>query len=161
MSGSNLRWLRTLGAARLLMHAKWYPQSARYPGSGFIQELKPKSKRRDWMNKVVTWIAVIHVFLSTLFEVNVSAATEVYNPEHIYGMLAIVTEVNPNEDLVSVTNRSGEVYSFYGIDYWWVGDYAILIMHDNYTEDFDLDDIILSVQYEFIDRVESFNPLRI
>lgn len=109
------------------------------------------------MKKVITMIAVLHVFLCNLFEVSIAVSEDLDSiSNHVYGMLAVVTDLDSAEDLVSVTNWNGDVWQFYEIEDWCIGDYVDLVMHDNFTEDSIYDDIILSATYERVDLVSQW-----
>lgn len=106
------------------------------------------------MKKVLTIIAVLHVFMSNLFNVNMAMSEDLESiSNHTYGMLAVVTDLDLIEDLVSVSNWNGDVWQFYGVDDWCVGDLVVLVMHDNSTKDSIYDDIILSAYYERLNLV--------
>lgn len=109
------------------------------------------------MKKVITLIAVLHVFLCNLLEVSVAVSEDLDSiSNHIYGMLAIVTDLDSTEDLVSVTNWNGDIWQFYGTEDWCIGDYCSLVMYDNLTEDSIYDDIVISVIYERPDLVSKW-----
>ena len=63
-----------------------------------------------------------------------------------YPLTTIVTEINPEIDVVSITDNNGFVWQFYGIEDWEEGDICSVIMNDNGTETI-LDDIIVTTRY--------------
>ena len=65
----------------------------------------------------------------------------------VYPMNATVTEVNVEENTVTVTNEVGHMYKFEEAEDWLVGDGVNLIVSDNGTFNDKTDDIILSVSY--------------
>lgn len=66
--------------------------------------------------------------------------------DHTYPLTTIVTEINPEIDVVSVTDNNGFVWQFYGVEDWEEGDICSVIMNDNGTETI-LDDIIVTTRY--------------
>lgn len=63
-----------------------------------------------------------------------------------YPLTTIVTEINEEKDLVSVTDSNGYVWQFYGVEDWEEGDICSIIMDNNGTKEI-LDDTIIKVQY--------------
>lgn len=111
------------------------------------------------MKKVIIWIAVLQVFLCSLFEAGIAVSEDLnldLISNHVYGKLAIVTDLDSNEDFVSVTDWNGSVWQFYGIEDWNIGDFVDLVMYDNLTEDFIYDDIVISAHYERVDLVSQW-----
>lgn len=64
----------------------------------------------------------------------------------IYPLTAKVTEVNYDDDTVTVETFTGLLFSFEGCEDWAEGDCASLIMDDNGTEKI-FDDEIVMAQY--------------
>lgn len=63
-----------------------------------------------------------------------------------YPLTTIVTEINKEKDLVSITDSNGHVWQFYGVEDWEEEDICSIIMDDNGTKEV-LDDIIVKAQY--------------
>ena len=63
-----------------------------------------------------------------------------------YPLTTIVTEINPEIDVVSITDNNGFVCQFYGVEDGEELDICSLIMNDNGTETI-LDDIIVTTRY--------------
>ena len=63
-----------------------------------------------------------------------------------YPLTTIVTEINPEIDVVSITDNNGFVWQFYGVEDWKEGDICSVIMNDNGTETI-FDDIIVTTRY--------------
>ena len=63
-----------------------------------------------------------------------------------YPLTTIVTEINPEIDVVSITDNNGFVWQFYGVEDWEEGDVCSVIMNDNGTETI-FDDIIVTTRY--------------
>ena len=67
--------------------------------------------------------------------------------QHLYAAPCIVAETASGSDLVTVIDRQGEAWSFYG-DGWNVGDECVCIFSDSSTPEI-YDDLILDVQPAF------------
>lgn len=65
---------------------------------------------------------------------------------HIYPLYSVVTEVDKENDIVTVTDFNGNDWQFSGCEDWECGNIASLIMHDNGTPDI-YDDIIIKAEY--------------
>ena len=63
-----------------------------------------------------------------------------------YPLTATVTKVDSLNNTVSVTDGSGFVWQFYGVEDWEEGDICSVIMNDNGTETI-FDDIIVTTRY--------------
>lgn len=63
-----------------------------------------------------------------------------------YPLTTIVTEVNEETNVVSITDSKGFVWQFYGVEDWEKEDICSVIMNDNGTEDI-FDDEIIEVRY--------------
>lgn len=110
------------------------------------------------MKKVITVIAVLHVFLSVIFDVGFAPAEDLNSdsiPEHIYAKLGVIVDFDYTEDLVFVSDWNGDIWSFHGIEDWAIWDYVDLVFHDNGTPMTIYDDVILSVHYERVDLVQA------
>lgn len=64
----------------------------------------------------------------------------------IYPLTAKVTEINYEDDTVTVETFTGFLFSFIGCEDWQEGDCASLIMDDNGTEKI-FDDVIIMAHY--------------
>lgn len=62
----------------------------------------------------------------------------------IYPLTAKVTEVNYDDDTVTVETFTGFLFSFEGCEDWAEGDCASLIMDDNGTEKIFDDEIVMA-----------------
>jgi hypothetical protein len=69
-----------------------------------------------------------------------------FTTDHIYPLTTIVTETNPEIDVVTITDNNGFVWQFYGVEDWEKGDICSVIMNDNGTETI-FDDIIITTRY--------------
>lgn len=117
------------------------------------------------MKKVITVIAVIHVFLSALFDVGFAPAEDLnldFNPECVYAKLGVIVDFDFTEDLVFVSDWNGDIWSFHGIEDWAIWEYVSMVFHDNGTPMNIYDDMILSVHYERVDlvQVQVLNSIR-
>ena len=63
-----------------------------------------------------------------------------------YANTACVVAVSPGTDTVVVEDFSGNLWAFYGVEDWQIGDCVSLVMDDAGTEEI-YDDEILSVRY--------------
>ena len=73
-------------------------------------------------------------------------ATERKQVENLYSLSTVVTEINIKDDSITVEDSNGNLWDFYGIEDWEVGDGCSLLMDNNGTENIE-DDIIISTQY--------------
>lgn len=64
-----------------------------------------------------------------------------------YPLTAFVTEINANENLISVTDNNGQVWQFDDSSDWRNGDICSMIMNDNGTENI-FDDEVVAVRNE-------------
>ncbi len=65
----------------------------------------------------------------------------------IYPTTAVITDINEQNDIVTMSTASGLVYQFEGIEDYYTGDLVACLMFDNGTPDNVRDDIILSHRY--------------
>ena len=63
-----------------------------------------------------------------------------------YPACGIVTKIDQENDIIYFTDFYGEVWSFYGIEDWAIGDIVAAIMEDMGTSSI-YDDMIIKVQY--------------
>jgi len=64
----------------------------------------------------------------------------------VYGKCAVVVGLEANSDAVIVEDISGNIWAFYGIGNWQLGDCVILLMDSRGTESI-YDDAILTAHY--------------
>lgn len=64
--------------------------------------------------------------------------------KHLYPLSTTVTKIE--NDTVTVEDSNGNLWDFYGVEDWQVGDGCSLLMDNNGTENIE-DDIIISTQY--------------
>ena len=64
----------------------------------------------------------------------------------LYAQTAIVTDLDYENDIVTVENANGFAYQFYGCEDYDEGDFVSMICYSNGTEVV-TDDVILSVRY--------------
>ena len=86
------------------------------------------------MEKFITYILIPVVSL-IIVVLTIIFATEFhdkyFNKEHLYSISTTVTEIN-----------NGNIWEFYGVEDWEVGDSCALTMYDNKTEQIFDDEII-------------------
>lgn len=108
--------------------------------------------------KFIVWIAVISTLLTCIAEPGVAIAEdsiEVFELDSIRADLVMVIDLNFEEDLVSVINSNGQIFTFSDVDDWFVGDYAIVLYNTMGTL-LVYDDQIIRIFYERPDLVEDF-----
>ena len=96
------------------------------------------------MKRALAWIAVLNVFFCNLFELGTAIAD--YDPDLVYTKAGIVSGFDFENDLVFVSEATGNEWSFYGIEDWMVGDIAIMTIFDIGSESI-YDDEIIDVTY--------------
>ena len=52
------------------------------------------------MKKVITLIAVLHIILSGILEVNIAKTEQAFGPDSVYAKLAVVIDLDPVFDYV-------------------------------------------------------------
>lgn len=97
------------------------------------------------IDKIILFFGVVCAICGLILTIsNVSNNKE---KEHTqYPLTTIVTEVNYENNSVSVTDTNGFVWQFFGTEDWEEGDICSVIMDDNGTETI-LDDIIVTTRY--------------
>ena len=60
----------------------------------------------------------------------------------IYPLIAVVVELDTENDLILFEDDAHEIWAMEGIEDWFVDDIAILLMDDMETEDFHDDEIL-------------------
>ena len=73
-------------------------------------------------------------------------ATMLCNRGGIYAMTAEVTNLDYNNDVVTIETATGLVFEFYGTEDYDEGDLVSCVMYTNFTAEV-TDDIILNVRY--------------
>lgn len=66
--------------------------------------------------------------------------------EEIYPRTMVVSEIDAESDIVTLTDSTGHMWEFYGVEDWEVGDICSCIMDTNGTENI-TDDIIVDARY--------------
>lgn len=70
-----------------------------------------------------------------------------HNAESLYPATMVVTEVNRQNNTVTIETATGFMYAFTGTEDWDVGDVCSCIMSDEGTPDDIEDDSIISCRY--------------
>ena len=65
----------------------------------------------------------------------------------LYKKMTIVVETNRQSDVVTVIDKNGELWEFYGVEDWFVGDYCLLTFIDSGIRGYMWDDEIISTIY--------------
>lgn len=84
----------------------------------------------------LVWIIILD------FSVPASAPLSDY-----YAMTTIVSAIDPDTDVVTCRDNSGNLWEFYGVEDWQVGDVAALVMDSKGTPSI-YDDEIISEKFE-------------
>lgn len=93
------------------------------------------------------------VMFATIAAMTDKSICQLYNANqfsHLYPLSTVVTEIN--NDIVTVEDSNGNLWSFNGAEDWEINDSCALIMDDNNTKDI-RDDVIVSTRYQ--GRMES------
>lgn len=96
--------------------------------------------------KTLLWILALTAALNA--PANSTQNCEPAPAPNLYAAPATVSELDFTSDSVTVIDRQGEAWMFYGIEEWNVGDECVCIFSDNATPEIE-DDLILAVQPAF------------
>ena len=69
------------------------------------------------------------------------------SPREIYPISMIVTEIDYENDLVTIVDFNGNAFQFFSCEDWCENDICAVIMDDNGTPETIYDDIITQVRY--------------
>ena len=67
--------------------------------------------------------------------------------ENIYARVAVITNLDFNEDIVEVEDAVGFIWEFEGVEDYMIGDVVAMIMQSDGSPETILDDVILNVTY--------------
>ena len=99
--------------------------------------------------KALKTVLVIMVIMSICIVANASLWTTVGANDimsHVYPLSGIVVAVIPENDIIVIQDYNGNMWEWSGIEDWYEGDIAAMIMYDNYTESI-YDDEIIDIMY--------------
>jgi len=96
--------------------------------------------KRQWPMLVFSIAVTVLVFSRCI------AGISAYNNQ-LYARTAVVTGLNQETDIVSVTDGAGIGWGFYGIEDWDVGDVVSMLMDNNGTPENIFDDEIIKATY--------------
>lgn len=102
------------------------------------------------MKKTVATIISLVILIIALFGVGFVTGRNVGKQDainHYYPLCGVVTELDREQDVVTITDCAGLMWQFTECDDWQEGDIACCVMHDQGTPDSVLDDVIVSVRY--------------
>ena len=85
--------------------------------------------------------------VSVLFVLVVTLILFVGRQHEIYPTSMIVTEIDYENDLVTIVDFTGNAFQFFGCEDWCENDICAVIMDDNGTPETIYDDIITQVRY--------------
>lgn len=91
--------------------------------------------------RIVNGVLVAMCVLETI-----SMAYVLRNANHEYADCGVVTEINDNEDYVTLQMQNGNEFTFYGAEDYMTGDLVAVIMNSNGTQNVIDDEIISSTQ---------------
>ena len=94
---------------------------------------------RNIKNKILSVIAIVlAMIIAVMFIVTIN---------NFHSRVAMITEIDEENNIITVTCGNGNMFSFYNTDGdWMLGDLCSLIMYDNGTEIVH-DDKVVSVRY--------------
>ena len=98
------------------------------------------------IDKGVLILGILAVVIGFVIHFSGCAAENSQKKTKNYPLTTIVTEINPEIDVVSIADNNGFVWQFYGVEDWEEGDICSVIMSDNGTEDI-FDDEIITIEY--------------
>lgn len=99
------------------------------------------------MKKEVNSFAVAIVILCGLLFATLIWFKYLDAQHETYPTSMIVTKVDYENDIVTITDFEGRAYQFCGCEDWYEGDICAVIMDDNGTPETVYDDIILQTRY--------------
>ena len=65
---------------------------------------------------------------------------------HVYPLSGTIVAVIPDNDIIVIQDYNGNIWEWSGIEDWYEGDIAAMIMYDNNTESI-YDDEIIDIMY--------------
>ena len=89
------------------------------------------------MRKILDYIICILAFICSILTLTrfiYVENTDKYIREHLYTTKTKVTDINRSADFVTVESESGKKYHFYGAREYYIGDTALLVVHDAGTK---------------------------
>lgn len=98
------------------------------------------------IDKSVLILGVLAAVIGFIIHFSGCATENFQKKTENYPLTTIVAEINPEIDVVSITDNNGFVWQFYGVEDWEKGDICSVIMNDNGTETI-FDDIIVTTRY--------------
>ena len=88
----------------------------------------------------------IAIIATALLSACTPTQDETVSLQEIYPRTMTVMELDVESDVVVLTDSTGHIWEFYGVEDWQVGDICSCIMHNNGTEII-TDDEIISTRY--------------
>ena len=98
------------------------------------------------MRKILDYIICMLAFICSILTLTrfiYVENTDKYIRENLYARETTVTDINRVADFVTVESESGKKYHFYGAREYYIGDTALLVVHDAGTK-FTFDDYVVS-----------------
>lgn len=98
------------------------------------------------MTKAICW-AMVAVLVIAFVSMGCAVSAKGEGAlEDIYAITTVVVEINHDEDTVACQDFNGNIWVFYGVEDWLVGDVATLVMW-NCETDIIYDDEVMDVYY--------------
>ena len=91
-------------------------------------------------------LAIILAAANIFVPVKGTTETQLVDTTHYYPATMYVADIVEEEDLVVLQDSEGFQWEFYGVEDWFVGDLASVLMYDNGTTEI-YDDQIMKVRY--------------
>lgn len=95
---------------------------------------------------IVILVIIIGLWLFTIAAIDTTNNTNEITTESIYAMTTKVVDIDKESDIVTVKDSTGNLWEFYGVEDWEIGDCASMVMNNMGTDSI-YDDEIISAQY--------------
>ena len=107
--------------------------------------MKDFFKDKDTRPFAITIVVLLAIFIACCVWFVLRGEPATAKP-HYYALATVVIDTDATEDAVICEDSTGNVWAFYGVEDWQVGDNANLLMHDNGTKSI-YDDVICGATY--------------
>lgn len=105
-----------------------------------------------YVSKVITIVAIAIIVLAAACAAALTNGKEIVKAQdskrmgNYYALIALVVEIDRENDTMTCMDNAGNAWQFYGAEDWQEGDCASLLIWDNGTESV-IDDEIHSARY--------------
>lgn len=103
------------------------------------------------MPKFLVWMAILTTLFAGICEVD-TAKSDGLTPDSVYAELGVIVSFDYDNDEVFAVDANGNIWSFYEIEDWFIGDYVVMVFDTKGTDGV-FDDEIIRVFYERPDLV--------